>query len=241
MIAAVADVHSPKYIDLFRHAIKSTPWDSVEILMFIGDMINKGKVYEYSRVLDSLKKYYEGSIIGVMGNEEYEQYEDDIVSRFDRITWLRDESIIINISNYKVGIVGTRGVLDRPTLWQRKNIPDIVSKYNSRLKRLENILKNLKRKVQLLIMLSHYSVTFKTLEGERKSIWKELGSTKMESLLIKYNVDLAFHGHAHNSKIHRVRLKSGALVINTSLPATRSITLVDLEKDIVKRGILGFI
>ncbi|RLE59818.1 MAG: hypothetical protein DRN53_06725 [Thermoprotei archaeon] len=241
MIAAVADVHSPKYIDLFRQAIRSTPWDSVEVLLFIGDMVNRGKIDEYKRVLDALEGYYEGDIIGILGNEEYEQYENEIVSRFDRIVWLRDEGIELTLDDYKVGIVGTRGILDRPTFWQRKNIPDIVSRYHSRLRRIEDVLRNFRKRVQVLILLSHYSVTFKTLEGERRSIWREMGSTRMESLIVRYGVDLAIHGHAHRSRVLRTRLSSGALVVNASLPAVKSISLVDLRKEVVRRGILGFI
>ncbi|RLE87628.1 MAG: hypothetical protein DRJ49_06165 [Thermoprotei archaeon] len=241
MIAAVADVHSPKYIDLFRQAIRSTPWDSVEVLLFIGDMVNRGKIDEYKRVLDALEGYYEGDIIGILGNEEYEQYENEIVSRFDRIVWLRDEGIELTLDDYKVGIVGTRGILDRPTFWQRKNIPDIVSRYHSRLRRIEDVLRNFRKRVQVLILLSHYSVTFRTLEGERRSIWREMGSTRMESLIVRYGVDLAIHGHAHRSRVLRTRLSSGALVVNASLPAVKSISLVDLRKEVVRRGILGFI
>ena len=241
MIAAVADVHSPKYIDLFRQAIRSTLWDSVEVLLFIGDMVNRGKIDEYKRVLDALEGYYEGDIIGILGNEEYEQYENEIVSRFDRIVWLRDEGIELTLDDYKVGIVGTRGILDRPTFWQRKNIPDIVSRYHSRLRRIEDVLRNFRKRVQVLILLSHYSVTFKTLEGERRSIWREMGSTRMESLIVRYGVDLAIHGHAHRSRVLRTRLSSGALVVNASLPAVKSISLVDLRKEVVRRGILGFI
>ena len=237
-IAAIGDVHSPKYLNLYKNLVSSVDWSKINILIFAGDMIFKGSVNEYSHVINITRKYFDGKILAVFGNEEYETLEEKIISNYsDEIEWLRDTGIMFTVDGFKIGIIGTRGILDRPTFWQRKNIPNIREKYSQRLRKLENVVSTFRKKCDLIILVSHYSVTYKTLKGEREKTWPELGSTRMEKLLKKYGVEIAIHAHAHRSKVTMTRI-NGTSIYNVSLLATGKITTIKIKKP--SRGLLDF-
>jgi len=234
-IAAVGDIHSPRYLDLYISALKDISWRDAEILIFAGDVIYKGSVNEYRRVLDHTKKFFDKTIVSIFGNEEYESVEEQLIELCPEIIWLREEGRVFSLNGIRVGIWGTRGVLDRPTRWQRRNIPGIYTIYQKRLREMFEGLKRLRKTCDVLILVSHYAVTYETLEGEDRRIWPELGSRRVERILAEIGVDLAIHAHAHRSKVSEVK-KGATRIFNVSLPALQKISLISLEK----RGLLQY-
>ena len=47
------------------------------------------------------------------------------------------------------------------------------------------------------VVIMHYSPIVDTLKGEDPSIFPYLGSTRFEEVIDRFQVQLAFHGHAH--------------------------------------------
>lgn len=225
-LAAVGDIHSPKYLDLFKDAVSRAPSD-VKCLILCGDLILKGRHEEVSTVVQILKSKYSCPIYACFGNEEYESVEDKIVeSTKNEVTWLDDSLIEVELSGYKVTLIGTRGCLDRPTRWQMKNIPNAMDIYNQRVKRLDELLSKSSGKV---VLFSHYAPTYLTLEGEQQRIWPELGCKKLENLILKRQPDLVIHAHAHRAT--RLEASLGlSKVINASLPASGKITVAELPE-----------
>jgi len=224
-IAAVGDVHAPKYLQLFKEALEKAP-QNVDLFLLCGDMILKGAYEHITSVVKFLRSKYSCPIYACFGNEEYESVETQIIELTKNdVVWLDDEIAKIETqTGINLSIIGTRGCLDRPTRWQLKNIPGIVELYEKRVRKVDELLSKAQGKV---LLLSHYAPTYITLEGEDPKIWPELGCKKMEGVLQKRQPDFIIHAHAHCS-VKTEAFLGFSKVLNVSLPATKKITIIEL-------------
>jgi len=229
-LAAVSDVHSPRYFTLFQKALSEFEWEEVGLFIMAGDMVLRGRAKEYGRIINAVRKRYKGEMVAVFGNEEYEEVEEMILRDYgEEVRWLNDEGACFKLDGLQVFIYGTRGVLDTPTPWQRKHIPDINFRYERRVREMTKWLEEVRDKGDLLIVVSHYAVTYKTMIGERKSIWPMLGSKRIEEVLLRLGVDIAIHGHVHGSKVIRTNVGK-VRIYNVALMAVGGITKIELKK-----------
>jgi len=227
-ILAVADVHSPRYLDEFAKALAQH--EQPDVFLLAGDMINRGNAEEYTNVLDTVEKVLgtDFPVIGCFGNEEYSEVRKEIISIVgDRMIFLDEKSTILDSNALKVGIVGTQGSLDKATSWQRRNIPSVKGVFKRRAKRAASLLKKMKDKVDYRILLMHYSPCLETCEGEDTKAFSWLGSRKFYSVVVEHQPDLVIHGHVHNSTRHEVSIGT-AIVRNVALPAVGSITELNI-------------
>ena len=223
-ILAVADVHSPRYLDEFAKALAQH--EQPDVFLLAGDMINRGNAEEYTNVLDTIEKVLgtDFPIFGCFGNEEYSEVRKEIISIVgDRMIFLDEKSTILETNGLKVGIVGTQGSLDKATSWQRRNIPSVKGVFKRRAKRAASLLKKMNDKVDHRILLMHYSPCLETCEGEDTKAFSWLGSRKFYRVVVEHQPDLVIHGHVHNATRHEVTIGT-AIVRNVSLPAVGSIT-----------------
>lgn len=227
-IIATSDIHSPRYLDLF---IKSMDQLIVEpdLIILAGDLVEKNNIHAFKQVYDYLmNKYSKVPVIAVFGNEEYRGYENKYREQYGGIKWLNDEYVIIDLRNFRIGLIGTRGALDKPTPWQFKNIPGIVEYYNNLPIKVSNMVDDLiKQRVDLTILVSHYGVTYKNLEGEPRSIWFHLASRRFEEVIINKKIDLVIHGHIHNGLKDIVYVDSTP-IYNVSLPARGGVQYIEI-------------
>ncbi len=221
IIAACGDIHSPRYLGLFKESVKRVP--EPDVFFLLGDIVMKNRVEEYRNVLDLLKRF-DCLKIGVFGNEEYVQDEERYLKLYgDEVIFLRDESRVFRINDVEVGVVGTRGALDNPTFWQRKNLPGIEAVYRERVLRVRKLLLNLK--CQLKIFLTHYAPTYKVLRGEKNpKYFPQMGSRKFERVIIEGKPNLVFTAHSHkgSSTVYVDNIP----VHNVSLPLNRRICII---------------
>ncbi len=223
VLAATADIHSPKYLDEFLRAVDSfegTP----DLILLAGDVVYRGRVEEFAKVLEPLESL--GSrILAIFGNEEY----DDLKPRFleaygDRVQWLDDQGLEVEIRGLRLWIVGSRGSLKRPTTWQSRHIPGIEEIYRARVSLLDELLAEAGGRKAIL--MTHYAPTFRTLVGENPKIWSRLGHPGLERVIKRRRPALVVHGHAHNgSKEARV---NSVPVYNVSFPVWREIVKLTL-------------
>ena len=218
MILTTSDIHSPKYLPLFLSSLnRLKDLDKVELVILAGDLVYRGRVESLKPVCEVLKRKLQGKrIVSVFGNEEYFEIEDELKATCDVIEWVDDDIVEAEVKGEKVVIIGSRGVLDEPTKWQRENIPNIRKIYDERLLKIQELLKKAKSLNRKTILVTHYTPTFKTLIGEPKSVWPQMGSKRLEQIILKYNPDIVIHGHAHNSKVLEVNI-GGSKVYNLSL------------------------
>lgn len=219
-IAAVGDVHSPKYLPILIRALREVKWDSVDIMVLTGDIIDKGKVEFCSPVINNIRKFFKGAILGVPGNEEYDSVKRQLYSTC-KIIWLEDSYQIID----EVAVIGSRGSLDEPTSWQRRNIPNIREIYLTRLEKIRSMLMKNRNKKRVLVV--HYPPRGETLEGERKTIWPMLSSSTLTRIIEEEQPEVVIHSHTHNS-VKNYTLIGRTKVLNTALPATNRIMIIDV-------------
>ncbi len=233
-IYAVGDVHGSRYFSLFLASFKSLINLRPDLIIFAGDMIDEGNVKELRMIVDSIKsKFRDVPIVAVFGNEEYHEVEEKLVNEYHEILWLNDSPAIIYVNNLKVGVVGSRGVLERLTYWQRKNKPTLEQVYRERPTIIRKLLSNVKKATDLAVFISHYAPTLTTVRGEPEKAIPFMGSKHMEDVLKEVKPNIVVHAHAHNSKILEAELDY-VKIYNVSLPARKGITVINasLPKDL---------
>ncbi|MFX1485567.1 MAG: metallophosphoesterase [Promethearchaeota archaeon] len=230
LVGAVGDIHGPKYLYLFKNglsSLKGNVLDDINCLFFAGDIISKGHTEDLQAVIRTIDDFeVRCPLISCFGNEEYEETHNIIREKFgSRVTFLDDESFVLNLKDDRtLGIVGSKGSLDRPTWWQSRNIPNILQIYSQRISVIGGLLQKLKTDFKILLL--HYAPTFKTLGGEGRTFYQQLGSKKLETIISRSKPDVVIHAHAHNGR--RFALLGEIPIYNVSLPLTRTITVIKL-------------
>jgi Icc-related predicted phosphoesterase len=236
LIAAIGDIHSPRFFDFYVKAAENLR-EKPDLFFLLGDIIYRGKVEEYSKVYNVLFGKINCPIIACFGNEEDGQETRMLIENQNPdIKFLDDESLVIEINNKNIGIVGSIGSLDRPTFWQRNNIPDIYDIYKKRIEKVEKLLSELNTDMKILLI--HYVPTYKILEGEEPRIYPELGSKEYERVIIEQKPDIVITGHSHRGS--KKAWIDTIPVFNVAFPLNKEIVLIDTEKDL-KPGLEKFI
>jgi len=222
-LGLTADVHAPKYLPLFRASIQHLK--NIDLILLAGDLVYRNAYDRLPEIVKVIREFSRAPIIACFGNEEWEGYEDRY-KEVGEITWLNDESLPLDIGGLRVHLIGSRGILDRPTFWQRTHIKDVHRRYEARFSKINRMLREVKGDV---VVITHYAPTYTTLEGESESAWPEMGCKKVESIMRETNPLLWIHGHAHKS----TKLETWVgltYVLNVSLPARGEVVVLDLEK-----------
>jgi len=225
-IVATSDVHSPVYLPLFvaslnRLSIGRRP----DLILLAGDIVNKSSVGALRPVLTALRKLGHAPVIAVFGNEEYFEDEDKYLKMYPEVKWLNDETAFLDVRGVRVCVVGTRGVLERPTPWQQRNVPNIRTIYRERAAKLGELIRECRRSCDVVVLLTHYAPTYATVKGEPPNVYPYLGYRLIEKLSSESRPHIAIHGHAHNAKVLRA-VVSGVEVYNVSLPARRGVAYI---------------
>lgn len=214
-IAAVGDIHHPLYTPLLRRKLEAI--GHVDIFLFAGDNVDPGYERGYQELARICVEYADHTV-AVFGNTDNPWLRSKIREDNPEITFLEEEATWIE----DLYIIGSQGLLERPTNWQRRNIPDIEEIYRHRYQRIKEILAV---QASHKMLLTHYSPTIKTMMGERPDLYPLLGAD-MEQMLIDNGVKVAVHAHSHYGKA-RANV-NGVEVFNVSIPLMRDVTIFDL-------------
>ncbi len=221
MILATSDIHSPLYLkDFLVELYKYKGKTEIRLLLLAGDLVERGNYKMFKPVYDAIKGI---RTVAVFGNEDYHEYREYYVREYPDVTWLDDSYIILDYEGKKVAIIGSDGVLEQPTFWQKMNGMD-ENYYRNKLEKILNMLCNVKADYKIL--LTHYLPTFETAYGEKKSIYPQLGYKLLEEATCLPNI--AVHGHAHLSKV-TFKIVKGVRVYNVAFPANRRLVRIPLD------------
>ncbi|MBP1357958.1 MAG: metallophosphatase family protein [Sulfolobus sp.] len=217
LIAATSDIHSPRYLTQFFMAYNSIRNVKIDLFLLAGDLCDEGKYNHFYPLYEVLKKH---RTVAVFGNEDFTEYRDYYKKNFDKIIWLEDSSTTLEIEGRKILVIGSEGVLQEPTKWQKVNGVD----ENYYKEKKEKIMKLLcENSAELKILLTHYASSFATVVGERKNAYPQLGDRILEESQCLPNI--AVHGHAHYAKI-TYNIVRNVRVYNVALPANKKIVLI---------------
>jgi len=192
LLGAMGDAHGGRYL---RQEGLTEQLEGLDLLLLAGDITDANDLGAYGRVLSAVRKRSDVPIVAAFGNDEYEQDRAGYRDAYD-ITFLDDERVDLEVRGRTVRVVGTTGVLDRPTWWQRTNRPGMWDVYKERLQKVSSLLT--REGCDVLILLSHYAPTFLTLEGEKERAFPEMGSRALEAVVLEKVPDLVIHAHAHS-------------------------------------------
>jgi len=221
-IAAVADIHVKetdhgKWVDLFRQASREA-----DILLIGGDLTNTGDEGE-AAVLKEEMKACSIPVVAVLGNHDHEKGRQKTIRQIiqsEQVHILDGEAIAIGNLGF-AGIKGFGGGFDNYMLsmfgeapmkaFVQEAVNDALS-LDRALTRLDQQHENL-RKIALL----HYSPIQDTVKGEPEQIFPFLGSSRLAEPLIRRQVSVVFHGHAHTGTLEG-RMGNDIRVFNVARP-----------------------
>jgi Icc-related predicted phosphoesterase len=227
-ILSFSDTHGVQHLPLLVSSLNALHSRDLDLVVMAGDIADRGRVESVSPTIEALRRFFKDflnvpKIVAVFGNEEYMGSEELFIKRFKEVVWINDTYIKINVKGVDICIVGSRGVLKRPTQWQERNIPNIREIYSQRLRMLAENIATCRQLGYYTILVTHYASTYVTVYGESPAIYPYLGYPIIEELNVKPH--MAIHGHAHNATrleavVDRVR------VYNVALPARKGVTLI---------------
>ncbi|TFW02345.1 metallophosphoesterase [Oxalobacteraceae bacterium OM1] len=220
-LAAVGDLHCTKSSSGQLRGLFAQAAEAADILLLCGDLTDYG-LPEEARILADELTAARIPIVAVLGNHDFESGKPDEVTRIlgeAGVTVLDGESCEIN----GVGIAGVKGFaggFGRGALgpWGEGIIKHFVNEAIQESLKLESALAKLRTDHRVALL--HYAPIVATVQGEPTEIFPFLGTSRLEEPLIRYPVDVVFHGHAHRGcpEGHTV---NGTPVYNVARPLLR--------------------
>lgn len=223
LVAATGDVHHPSYTYLLESSLASLTVRP-DLFLIAGDILKPGPPAEYAEVVSVITSHLSCPIIATFGNTEFQEDREEIRKENPDVTFLDDEAVNLEVGGKDVLIVGSTGSLERPTSWQKRNIPHISDIYRARV---ETISRLLGRPGDAKILLTHYATTYRTLEGESRSSFPWMGTRRFEPVILQRRPTVVVHAHAH-AGTSEAELE-GIPIYNVSIPLNREIVIFDLE------------
>ena len=232
-VAAVGDIHGHENLAAFAADLEGL--EAPDLFLLAGDLTDRDDGEAFGEVVDAVRARIACPTYAVFGNNEYERSHDAYRARAAGIVLLKDEAVTVRVAGREVRLVGTTGSLDRPTWWQRTNLPGIARAYEERVGTIDRLLEG----GGFRVLLTHYPPTHATMGGEKEAWRPELGSTKLEAVVLRRRPDVVVHGHIHKG-IPRATLSAGQSTIedvgargpipvhNVAYPVTHGITVLDL-------------
>src|SRR3990172_7232822 len=232
-VAAVGDIHGREFFVAFRGALAAV--EDPDLFLLAGDVTDHNRREEVGEVVAAGKDRGSCPIVCVFGNNEYTADHGEYRQAYDLI-YLVDESHSFVVGGKSVRIIGSTGSLDEPTWWQRNNLPGIAQEYEQRVRRLDQLLAG----DDVRLLLTHYPPTFATMGGEKEEWRPQLGSRRLEKVVLGRRPDLVVHGHVHKGiPFAEIRERQATLeafggdrrpvpVHNVAFPVTKAVTILNL-------------
>ena len=219
-IAAIADVHSPRFLNDFNIALSKC--EKPDLFLFAGDMIHRENAREYIRVLDSVESHLGSDfpILACFGNEDPVDIQDALhFATRDRLTFLDGRAITLNLAGSRIAIVGISAVSAELIEVQSDTVTEMRTIFEERATQLSHLLQDASRSSDYVILLMHFNPLLE-INPTKFSWW-------VSRAVEKAPPDLIIHGHIHNSTRKKVEIDA-TIIMNVALPAIGSITELNL-------------
>ncbi|SNT25147.1 Predicted phosphoesterase [Noviherbaspirillum humi] len=196
--AAVGDLHCTKSSAGSLRPLFSQAEKAADALLLAGDLTDYGLPEEAHVLVEELAAV-RVPIVAVLGNHDFESGQQDKVCEIltnAGVRVLDGEACEV----HGVGIAGVKGFaggFGRRALgpWGERIMKQFVEEALQEALKLESALAKLRTPHRIALM--HYSPIEATVQGEPLEIFPFLGCSRLEDPLLRYPVDVVFHGHAH--------------------------------------------
>jgi Icc-related predicted phosphoesterase len=217
-IAAVGDFHAGEDAGGTLRPLFARVNDDADVLLLAGDLTRWGTVAEMRVAVAELAEV-EIPIVAVLGNHDHESAQVPEVT-----TILRDRGVHVLEGdifelNERVGIAGAKGFMGGfgrrcLTAFGEAETKHFVTESMNEVHKLELALRRLSTPVRVALL--HYAPVMDTVVGEPEQIYPFLGTDRLADPLDRFEVAVAFHGHAHHGAF-RGSTPGGVPVFNVSM------------------------
>jgi len=224
-VAAVSDVHSPRYLDEFRTSISTCR--RPDVFLLAGDMIESGSVHEYKKVADAVNSRFgdDTPIVACFGNEENRDVREEVVRLVGhRIKFLEDTTFRVDIGEAKVVIVGASPVVPDRVVSQVGRTSSTRKSFEKRAERLSKLLAEAANTSTHTILLVHYSPL---VQGAREN-HSNAFSWWVSKIMELARPDVIVHGHVHNAAQAKIVIDH-TTVLNVAFPLVKDVTEFPLQ------------
>jgi Icc-related predicted phosphoesterase len=218
-IAAVGDLHYTKTSKGALQPLFAEASKAADVLLLCGDLTDYGTLEEAKALAEDIRAFATIPVLAVLGNHDCESGHMEEVSNIlenQGVKMIEGECTEIKGIGF-AGVCGFGGGFGKYMLnaWGESLVKAFAHEAVEHAMRLERALARLQTPKRVVMM--HYAPLRETVEGESPEVMAFLGSSRLEGPLNRFNVSVAFHGHAHNGALE-ARTSGGVPVYNVSLP-----------------------
>jgi Icc-related predicted phosphoesterase len=224
-IAAAGDLHTraghldSRSGDRYVHHVLTDASRCSDLILLAGDLTEAGRRDEALVIADACCEL-QVPVVAVLGNWDTDEVGHALVEAgvivltSDGRTHVRLEA-----AGIAVGVAGVKGTWGGfPTIHSPQPVGD-EQQARAEAAALSSGLAAIAR-CAIRVALMHYSPTTQTLRGERRELWRFLGSHHLAAPIVDHVPDVVVHAHAHFG------CGDGAIgqtpVYNVSLPVVKS-------------------
>ncbi len=202
-IAAASDLHYHRNSKGEAKELFTRASQEADVLLLCGDLTDYGLPDEAHVLAEDIHSFCRIPIVAVLGNHDFESGQTPELIRILEAAGVRvldGECLEMGEVGF-VGVCGFGGGFGARMLnaWGEPAIKHFVQESVDQAMKLERALSRLKTRHRIALL--HYAPIRETVTGEDPEIFPFLGSTRLEGPLNRFQVDAAFHGHAHNGKL----------------------------------------
>jgi Icc-related predicted phosphoesterase len=222
-LAAVGDLHVTRLAHGTLQPLFAAAAERADVLLLCGDLTDHGLPEEAAVLASELSRGGKKMpTLAVLGNHDVDAGQQAEVRRI-----LTEVGVVVLDGDAhevgEVGFVGVKGFcggFGRRTLepWGEGAIKQFVREACDEALKLESGLARLRTRYRVALL--HYAPIEGTVEGEPHEIYPFLGSSRLEEPLNRYDVTVAFHGHAHRGALEG-KTRDGTPVHNVAAPLLR--------------------
>ncbi len=201
-LAALADLHCGRTPANALEPLFNQIGHDADVLVLCGDLTDHGLPEEARALARMLSSTVKIPIIAVLGNHDYHTgnvAEVEKIMTDSGITILDGEACEVHGIGF-AGVKGFLGGFGRMTLepWGEDLVKQVVNEAVNETLKLGSALAKLRTRQRVAVL--HYAPIATTVEGEPQEIWPYLGCSRLAEPLSRFQVALAFHGHAHRGQ-----------------------------------------
>ena len=164
-IAAVGDIHCPRFLPIFERSLREI--ETPDVFLLAGDIVNRGKISEYPVVVNAIDSVHgHVPIIACFGNEDIELYTEDQIIELvgNRVKFADDLGVRpLSIRGSTLAVIGV-SILNE----KADDLETLKIIFADEVTRISRLLKNTSKGSGHSVILSHYSPL---MESETKFSW----------------------------------------------------------------------